>query len=84
MQPEDLLVISADHGCDPTTPGTDHTREYVPVLLWSKSMQAGTDLGVRQSFADLGATLAAYFGIPPLAAGVSFVDELDFQDRVSL
>ncbi len=84
MQPEDLLVISADHGCDPTTPGTDHTREYVPVLLWSKSMQAGADLGVRQSFADLGATLAAYFGIPRLAAGVSFVDALDFPGRVSL
>ena len=76
MQPDDLLVISADHGCDPTTPGADHTREYVPVLIWSKSMQAGIDLGDRQSFADVGATLAAYFGVPGVKSGESFVDLL--------
>ena len=76
MQPEDLLVISADHGCDPTTPGADHTREYVPVLIWSKSMQAGINLGDRQSFADVGATLAAYFGVPGVNSGESFVDLL--------
>ena len=76
MQPDDLLVISADHGCDPTTPGADHTREYVPVLIWSKSMQAGIDLGDRQSFADVGATLAAYLGVPGVKSGESFVDLL--------
>ena len=77
MQPEDLLVICADHGCDPTTPGADHTREYVPVLVWSKSMQAGINLGDRQSFADVGATLAAYFKVPGIKSGESFVDMLD-------
>lgn len=76
MQQDDLLVVSADHGCDPTTPGADHTREYVPVLIWSKSMQAGINLGDRQSFADVGATLAAYFGVPGVEAGESFVDML--------
>lgn len=84
MQADDLLVISADHGCDPTTLGTDHTREYVPALVWSKSMRVGACLGDRQSFADLGATVAAYFGIPGLAAGESFVDALDLPHRVSL
>ncbi|MBE0575728.1 MAG: phosphopentomutase [Desulfuromonadales bacterium] len=82
MQSDDILVISADHGCDPTTPGTDHTREYVPVLVWSKSMQEGAALGDRQSFADLGATLAAYFGVP-LSAGESFLDALDLRGRFS-
>ncbi len=76
MRPDDLLVISADHGCDPTTPGSDHTREYVPALVWSKSMQVGAELGDRQSFADLAATLAAYFTVPGVVSGASFIDEL--------
>ncbi len=76
MQTDDLLVISADHGCDPTTQGADHTREYVPVLLWSKSMPFGANLGDRQSFADLGATLAAYFSVPGVVSGESFVDAI--------
>lgn len=84
MQRDDLLVISADHGCDPTTPGSDHTREYVPVLVRSKLMQAGVDLGTRASFADLGATLAEFFDVPPLAAGESFLAALDLPVRISL
>jgi phosphopentomutase len=76
MQDEDLLVISADHGCDPTTPGTDHTREYVPVLMWSKAMRKGIALGDRQSFADVGATLAEYFKVSGVAAGASFLNKL--------
>jgi phosphopentomutase len=59
----DLLVLTADHGNDPTFPGSDHTREYVPVLAYSPARSAGADLGIRQSFADLGATAAEYFGI---------------------
>jgi phosphopentomutase len=59
----DLLVLTADHGNDPTFPGSDHTREYVPVLAWSPSRSAGADLGVRDSFCDLGATVAEYFGV---------------------
>jgi len=72
MRTEDLLVICADHGCDPTTPGSDHTREYVPGLLWSKAMERGRALGDRQSFADIAATLADYFQVPGEVAGESF------------
>lgn len=60
---DDLLVISADHGCDPITPGTDHTREYVPLLIYSPALSRPKPLGVRDSFADLGATLAENFGL---------------------
>lgn len=83
MQQEDLLVISADHGCDPTTPGSDHTREYVPVLIWSKSMRGGVDLGDRESFADLGATLAEYFDVSESVAGESFLDVVDLPEGAS-
>ncbi len=72
MRPEDLLVVSADHGCDPTTAGTDHTREYVPLLIWSKSMRKGVKLGDRRSFADVAATLAQYFNVTGVSAGESF------------
>jgi len=79
MHPEDILVVSADHGCDPTTAGTDHSREYVPLLIWSKSMQKGIPLGDRQSFADVAATLAAYFSVPGIAAGESLAALLGWQ-----
>ena len=68
---EDLLLICADHGCDPLTPGTDHTREYVPVLAWRRNLGPGVPLGERQSFADLGATLAEFYGIN-WSVGTSF------------
>ncbi len=71
----DLLLISADHGCDPLTPGTDHTREYVPVLGWRPGLRENCPLGERSSFADLGATLADYFGVTAVA-GRSFLQEL--------
>ena len=58
----DLLVLTADHGNDPTFPGTDHTREYVPLVAYAPSRALGADLGVRESFCDLGATVADYFG----------------------
>ncbi len=67
LTPTDLLILTADHGCDPTTPGTDHTREYVPVLLWHREGK-GRDLGVRATFADVGAAIAENFGVE-LAAG---------------
>ena len=73
LRPDDLLVVTADHGNDPTTPSTDHSREYVPVLVWGARVPAGVDLGVRATFADLGATLAEVFGVGPLAHGVSFL-----------
>ena len=72
---EDCLMISADHGCDPTTPSTDHSREYVPVLVFSKKLQGGVDLGTRASLADLGQTIAENFGIR-LPVGTSFLADL--------
>lgn len=82
MQGDDLLLVTADHGCDPTTPGTDHTRESVPVLAWSHNLKAGVDLGVRETFADVGATLAAYFGVTGTGSGTSFLEVLAGCGRV--
>ncbi len=69
MGPEDLLMITADHGCDPAyTRSTDHTREYVPLLMYGKNLRPG-NLGTRETFADIGATILQYFGIRPEIAG---------------
>jgi phosphopentomutase len=76
LDPGDLLVVTADHGNDPTTPSTDHAREYVPVFLAGASVPAGIDLGTRQTFADLGQTLADLFGVGPLPSGKSFLPEI--------
>ena len=76
LSPGDLLVITADHGNDPTTPSTDHSREHVPLLVYGHGVQAGTALGTRATFADLGQTLAEVFSVPALAAGASFLGEL--------
>jgi len=69
LGPGDLLALSADHGCDPTWPGSDHTREHVPLLFAGPASPRGRDLGVRASFADLGQTLAAHLHVAPLAHG---------------
>jgi phosphopentomutase len=73
---DDLLVITADHGNDPCTPSTDHSREYVPVFLYGARVRAGADVGVRSTFADLGQTIAEIFGVGPLAHGTSFLGEI--------
>ena len=73
---DDLVLLTADHGCDPTTPSTDHSREYVPLLAAGKRVRAGVDLGIRSSFADLGQSLAENFGLGRLGAGESFLREL--------
>jgi phosphopentomutase len=65
-------VFTADHGNDPTTPGTDHTREYVPILITGRPIQAGVNIGVRQTFADLAATIADTLGVKPPPYGISF------------
>jgi phosphopentomutase len=70
---DDVLCITADHGCDPTTPGTDHTREWVPLLLFHKNMTAPIPLGDRPTFADLGATVADYFGVSQMKNGSSLL-----------
>ncbi len=68
----DYLFISADHGCDPTFPGTDHTREHVPIIAWSPSLEQSCNLGTRSSFADLGASASAWLHLPPLNHGTPF------------
>ncbi len=72
---DDLLLITADHGCDPTTPGTDHSREYVPLLVWHRQLTEGRDLGVRESFTDVAATVAEAFALA-WAGGRSVLAEL--------
>ncbi len=72
LLPKDMLIITADHGCDPTRPGTDHTREYVPLLVYGPTLKQGVNLGVRSSFADLGATVAEYLETEPIFNGNSF------------
>ncbi|MBX6395061.1 MAG: phosphopentomutase [Alicyclobacillaceae bacterium] len=76
LREDDVLVITADHGCDPTTPGTDHTRELVPLLVWGPRLRQGVDLGLRETFADVGATLAEAFGVPKPPVGTSFWSEV--------
>lgn len=75
MRDDDVLVMTADHGCDPTWKGSDHTREHIPVLVYGKNMKA-VNLGERETFADIGQTLADYFGLSPMDYGTSFLPEL--------
>ena len=74
---DDLLIITADHGNDPVHHGTDHTREYVPLLVYNKGMQEGKELSIRQTFADIGATVAENFGVAMPKHGKSFLKELN-------
>ena len=76
LQPSDLLVVTADHGNDPTTASTDHAREYVPVFLTGRVVRPGVDLGTRETFADLGQTIADVFQVGPLSRGTSFLKDL--------
>ena len=76
MGPGDVLFIVADHGNDPTTPSTDHSREYVPLLVYGQSVRGGVNLGTRESFADVGATIAELLRIEPLRHGTSFAGEI--------
>lgn len=76
MKDEDILFITADHGCDPTTPSTDHSREYVPLLVYGKNVKSGVDLGVRKSFADLGQTISDYLGLHASFEAESFLNEI--------
>jgi phosphopentomutase len=76
LRDADLLVVTADHGNDPSTPSTDHSREYVPVLMTGSRVRKGTDIGTRATFADLGQTIADNFGVGPLAHGTSFLEKI--------
>ena len=72
FKPGDLAVIAADHGCDPTWPGSDHTREHIPVLAFGPAIKPGS-IGKRETFADIGQTLAQHLGLKPLSRGTSFL-----------
>ena len=76
LRESDLLIVTADHGNDPSTPSTDHSREYVPVIATGARVRRGVDIGTRRTFADLGQTLAANFGVGPLAHGTSFLEDI--------
>ena len=76
LRGDDMLIVTADHGNDPTTPSTDHAREYVPLLVAGAHVRAGADLGTRRTFADIGQTLAEVFGVGRLAHGTSFLREI--------
>ena len=76
MGENDLLIITADHGCDPCHTGTDHTREHTPLLVWSKKMQGGVNLGVRETYADISATVLDFFGLDNPLHGTSFLAEM--------
>lgn len=75
-RPDDMLIITADHGCDPTTPSTDHSREYVPLLVYGASLKPGVNLGIRGTFADVAATIAELFSLEPPKWGTSFASLL--------
>lgn len=76
MKSDDILILTADHGCDPTTPSTDHSREYVPLLVYGKRIKTGINLGIRKTFADLGATISEIFDVRKPEAGESFLKEI--------
>jgi phosphopentomutase len=75
LREDDLLIITADHGCDPTTPSTDHSREYVPLLVYGRGVKEDVNLGIRETFADVAATLEEIFGLEP-GVGQSFWGEI--------
>ncbi len=76
MNKDDILIISADHGNDPTYKGTDHTREMVPLLVYGENIKRNANLGIRNSFSDIAATIADYFKVNNIGNGVSFLDEI--------
>ena len=76
MREDDLLMITADHGNDPAYKGTDHTREYIPLLVYGKDIKEGINLGTRKSFADIGATVADILNVSKTKNGTSFKEEV--------
>ncbi|MFP4661920.1 MAG: phosphopentomutase [Halanaerobiales bacterium] len=76
MQEDDVLIITADHGCDPTYKGTDHTREYVPLLVYGDRIKGDYNIGVRTTFADLAATITEMLGVDSVENGESFAEEI--------
>ena len=81
MEPEDVLMITADHGCDPGTPSTDHSREYTPFVMYGKNLAQGKNLGTRDSFSDIGATVLDYFGLSGGIAGKMYAVRARYRGR---
>lgn len=76
LQEDDVLMITADHGCDPSTPSTDHSREHTPLVMAGKNIKAGVNLGTRETFSDIAATILDYFGIHGKTEGTSFLKDI--------
>jgi phosphopentomutase len=76
LDDEDILLVTADHGCDPTTASTDHSREFVPILCYGPQLKKNVNLGTRQTFSDIGATIVEYFSLPKLKNGISFLRDI--------
>ncbi|HBI71967.1 MAG TPA: phosphopentomutase [Lachnospiraceae bacterium] len=76
LRDEDILMITADHGCDPSTPSTDHSREYIPLVAYGKCVKPGVNIGTRKTFADIAATILEYFAIEPEVTGTSFLKDI--------
>ena len=76
LRDEDLLIITADHGCDPSTPSTDHSREYTPMVAFGRPVKMGVNLGTRTTFADIGATVLDYLGVDGATGGESFLPQI--------
>lgn len=76
LKPADIVMIVADHGVDPTTTSTDHSREYIPLLVFGPRVSSGVDLGTRQTFADVAATIAELFSLEMPEVGASFLQEI--------
>jgi phosphopentomutase len=76
LRDEDILIITADHGCDPSTPSTDHSREYVPMIAYGKQIKKGNNIGTRDSFSDIAATVLEYLDIKQQVAGKSFLQDI--------
>ncbi len=76
MRSDDVLMITADHGCDPGTPSTDHSREYTPMLMYGEGIKEGVSIGTRDTFADIAATVLDLFDVKGDIAGKSFLDQV--------
>ena len=76
LKDDDILIVTADHGCDPTTESTDHSREYTPMVMIGNKVRPNTNLGTRESFSDIAATILEYFGVEQKTKGTSFLREV--------